>query len=106
MKKLFVSQPMRGRSDDEILAERNRIIVKSQQIVGEAVDPLPSFFETFDVGRGENTPVRFLANSIAMLADAEVAAFAPGWEEARGCRIEHQVCIDYGIDTVYIIDAD
>ena len=99
MKKLFVSQPMRGRNDDEILAERNRIILEAQETLGEAVDPLPSFFEKYVV-EGARTPVRYLANAIAMLSDADVAVFGKGWEDARGCRIEHQVCIDYGIDII------
>lgn len=102
MKKLFVSQPMRGLTADEIVAERNRIILKAQEAMGEAVNPLPSFVETYDVGLTERTPVRFLANSIAILADADVAVFGKGWEEARGCRIEHKVCMDYDIDIVEI----
>ncbi|MDR3348822.1 MAG: hypothetical protein LBO03_04345 [Acidaminococcales bacterium] len=38
-----------------------------------------------------------LAKSIELLAQAEVAIFMPGWEGARGCRIERAVCRDYGI---------
>lgn len=35
-----------------------------------------------------------------LLADADVAYFARGWESARGCRIENQCAIEYGIDTI------
>lgn len=101
MKKLFVSQPMQGKTDEEILAERNRIILKAQDALGEAVDPLPSFFKDYDE-KGKNAPVHYLANSIYMLTEADAAVFAKGWEEARGCRIEHQICLDYGIDIVEI----
>ena len=102
MKRLFVSQPMRGKTDDEIVAERNRIILKAQEALGEAVNPLPSFVETYDVGLTERTPVRYLANAIAMLADADVAVFAKGWENSGGCQIEHMVCTEYGIPFVEI----
>ena len=101
MKKLFVSQPMRGKSDEEILTERNRIILKAQDALGEAVDPLPSFFKS-PAKEHENAPVHYLANSVHMLAEADAAVFAKGWEEARGCRIEHEVCLAYGIDIVEV----
>ena len=99
MKKLFVSQPMRGRSEDEIVAERNRVILKAQEALEEAVDPIPSYCPEAHEGIG---PVRALANSIYLLGDADVAVFAKGWEKARGCRIEHQICLDYGIDIIEV----
>ena len=37
---------------------------------------------------------------ISKLAEADVAYFAPGWEDARGCRIEHQCAINYGIEII------
>ncbi len=99
MKKLFVSQPMRGRSEDEIVAERNRVILKAQEALGEAVDPIPSYCPGAHEGIG---PVRALANNIYLLGDADAAVFAKGWEKARGCRIEHQICLDYGIDIIEV----
>lgn len=35
MKKLFVSQPMKNKSNDEILAEREKAINKAEEILGE-----------------------------------------------------------------------
>jgi hypothetical protein len=35
-----------------------------------------------------------------LLASADVAYFAKGWEEARGCRIENICAIEYGIDVI------
>ena len=99
MKKLFVSQPMRENSPDEILAERNRVILKAQEALGEAVDPIPSYCPGAHEGIG---PVRALANSIYLLGDADAAVFAKGWEKARGCRIEQAICLEYGIDIVEI----
>lgn len=42
-------------------------------------------------------PLDYLARSIEFLAKADVAIFAPGWQAARGCRIEHQCALEYGI---------
>lgn len=44
MKKLFVSQPMNGKSDKEILDERNRLIAEAEERSGEKFDVLETFF--------------------------------------------------------------
>lgn len=45
MKKLFISQPMRGKSDEEILAERKKAIELAQEMIGEPVEVIDSFFQ-------------------------------------------------------------
>lgn len=30
----------------------------------------------------------------------DVAYFAEGWQEARGCKIEHECAVQYGIDRI------
>ena len=45
MKKLFISQPMRGKSDEEILAERQKAIEAAEKMIGEPVEVIDSFFE-------------------------------------------------------------
>ena len=39
-----------------------------------------------------------LAHSIQCLADADIVYFAEGWENARGCKIEHEIAKQYGIE--------
>lgn len=92
-KVIFISQPMGGRSDDEINAERRRVIEIARQQFGE-VDVLETFFSNFGPAA---KPLDYLARSIELLAKADVAIFAPGWQDARGCRIEHQCALEYGI---------
>lgn len=46
MKKLFISQPMRGKTDEEILAERERAISIAEKQVGEPVEVIDSFFQS------------------------------------------------------------
>lgn len=98
MKKLFISQPMRGKTDEEILAVRKLAIKQAQERIGEDVEVIDSFFQdhpTFD------KPLKYLAASIALLADADIAYFAKGWYGARGCEIEHKCAISYGIKIMY-----
>lgn len=97
MKKLFISQPMRGKSDEEILKEREHAIQKAKELIGEEVEVLDTFFDDFD---SNAKPLEYLARSIEYLSKADVAYFVPGWQEARGCRIEHECAVEYGIDRI------
>ena len=44
--------------------------------------------------------VWWLGKSLELLAKADVAYFVDGWQDYRGCRIEHTVCKEYGIKTI------
>ncbi|MDR1020840.1 MAG: hypothetical protein LBL73_08780 [Synergistaceae bacterium] len=97
MKKVFVSQPMRGKTDEEILAERKRLETMVKDAFGDDAEILDSFFKDFD-----GNALQFLGKSIGVLAEADGAVFGAGWENARGCRIEHACCEEYGIKVLAI----
>jgi hypothetical protein len=97
MKKLFISQPMRGKTNEEILAVRSKAVESAERNLGEKVEVIDSFFQDAPV---DAKPLWYLGKSIELLAEADVAYFAKGWEEARGCRIENTCAIEYGIELV------
>ena len=97
MKKLFISQPMRGKTDAEILKEREKAIASAQKYLGEEVEVIDSFFQS---APADAKPLWFLGKSLELLSTADVAYFAKGWEEARGCRIENTCAIEYGITVI------
>ena len=97
MKKLFISQPMRGKSDDEILKERHEAIQKAKETIGEEVEVIDTFYSDFSA---DAKPLEFLARSISDLAKADVAMFIGDWKNFRGCRIEHECAAEYGIDRI------
>ncbi|MFR1988870.1 MAG: hypothetical protein ACLS3C_01895 [Oscillospiraceae bacterium] len=99
MKKLFISQPMQGKSKEEILAERKAAICQAKEAVGDEVEIIDSYFENAPAC---NRPLWFLGESLKLLATADIAYFATGWEGARGCKIEHICAEEYG---VHIIEA-
>lgn len=72
--KVFISQPMRGRTDEEILIKRNEIVNKLKEEYGE-VEILDSFFTDFNP---DVKPLEYLAKSIGYLAKADLAYFAKG----------------------------
>lgn len=92
MKKLFISQPMRGLTEEEILKAREEIRVRSEKAIGEPVELIDSFIEDYP---GEI--IWYLGKSIQFLSQADIAYFGGDWRSARGCKIEYEVADKYGI---------
>ena len=78
MKKLFISQPMRGKSDEDILTERKKAIESAEKVIGEPVEVIDSFFQEAPV---DAKPLWFLGKSLELLAGADIAYFAKGWQD-------------------------
>lgn len=97
MKKLFISQPMVDKSDEDILKVRKDAIKKAEELLGEEVEVIDSFFEKVP---HDVKPLWYLAKSLELLSGADVAYFAEGWQDYRGCLIEHRCCNDYEIKTI------
>lgn len=98
MKKLFISQPMKGKSDEEILATREKAIESAKRMLEtEEVEVIDSFFQN---APADAKPLWFIGKSLELMAGADVAFFAKGWEDARGCRIENMSAIEYGIPVI------
>lgn len=97
MKRLFISQPMRGKSHEEIMATRQKAIESAKRNLAEDIEVIDSYFED---APAEARPLWYLGKSLELLSTADVAYFAKGWEEARGCRIENTCAIEYGIDVI------
>lgn len=96
MKKVFISQPMRDKTDEEILAVRNEAKAEIENALNEKVEVIDSFFQN---APHEAKPLWFLGKSLELLSTADVAYFAEGWQDYRGCRIEHTCAQEYGIMT-------
>ncbi len=97
MKKLFISQPMKGKTDEDILAARKRAVESAEKELGEPVEVIDSFFQN---APAEARPLWFLGKSLELLSTADIAYFAKGWEAARGCKIEHECAVEYGITVI------
>lgn len=95
MTKVFISQPMKDKTEQEILEERANIFQLAKESFPDA-ELINSYFDDYNPSTG-NVGLKYLAKSLELLADADVAYFAPGWDEARGCRIENECAIKYGI---------
>ena len=95
MKRIFISQPMKDKTDAEIKEERNKIIEGCHREYGDDIEIIDSFFES---APHDAKPLWFLAKSLELLATADIAVFSSGWDKARGCIIEHDCAKAYGIE--------
>ncbi len=94
--KVMISQPMRNRSNKEILKEREELVKRVEE-EGDIV--LDTVFD--EAPKNVDESVWFLSKSIEFLASADKVIFMKGWEKARGCKIEHQVAVEYGKEIMY-----
>lgn len=100
MKKLFISQPMRDKSQEEILQERNAAIQAAKEALGDDIEIIESYFPEYNPSNG-CVPMKYLLRAIELLADADAAYFCKGWDTARGCKIEHTCAAEYGIPIIH-----
>ena len=97
MKKLFISQPMIDKTNEVILKERKEAISLAKLIIGEDVEIVDSFFQN---APHDAKPLWFLGKSLELLSTADVAYFCDDWYNYRGCCMEHNACLQYGIKII------
>ena len=100
--KLFISQPMKGKSDEEIILERETALKEVQKLFEGHIEVIDSFFQGAPAGA---KPLWFLGKSLELLSDADIAYFAKGWRDARGCKLEHDAAKAYGIMAICVEEA-
>lgn len=95
--KVFISQPMKDKSKEEILAERERAIAKVQhEYPNEDIEVLDSYFAD-EPPQDNNRGLYLLGKSFELLSFADVAYFVQGWNWYRGCKMEHMAALNYSI---------
>lgn len=105
MKKAMLSQPMASKTEQEIIETRNRAI-KALENRGYAVVNTLFTDEWYSkeamTERGVvQIPLCFLAKSLENMSLCHAAYFCKGWEQARGCRLEHEAAKAYGLEVLY-----
>lgn len=97
--KAFISQPMKGKTYEQIENERKAIIKKLDAMGYETIDTIL----TQEPPETVNKALYYLGKSIEFLAEADLVVFFPGWENARGCKIEHDAAVAYNKERLYLV---
>lgn len=91
--KVMISQPMQGKSHVHILEERERLVQMLENEGYEVVDSVIARKPPEDA----KDALWYLGESLKVMATCDAVFFMPGWQEARGCRIEHAAADAYGL---------
>lgn len=105
MKKAMLSQPMAGKTDQEIIETREKALTVLRDKGYEVVNTLFTdewYSNDAMESRGVvQIPLCFLAKSLENMSLCHAAYFCKGWEKARGCKIEHDAALAYGLEIIY-----
>lgn len=103
--KVMLSQPMAGKTDEEIVATREAAIKALEGIGCEVINTLftDEWYSNEQMkARGVvQIPLCFLAKSLENMSLCHAVYFCKGWEKARGCRLEHDAAVAYGLHIIY-----
>lgn len=94
----MISQPMANLSESEILDIR----IKAEKVLtnmGHTV--LYTYFRELPPSCVQNDGLFYLGMSLAEMSKCDGVYFCKGWKEARGCKIEHDAALAYGLEILY-----
>jgi hypothetical protein len=89
--KYYLIQPMAGRSEEEILKERQMW----KTVLKDFGEVLGTYF-TEEAPKNCNTGLYYLGKSIQAMSEADFVICLPHWRKYRGCRIEYKCAKAYG----------
>lgn len=99
MKKIFISQPMRDKTDEQIKSIREAVVKYVSNKYDDDVTIIDSFFEN---APHDARPLWFLGKSFELLSTADLAVFVDNWNEYRGCVMENEACKKYDIEFITV----
>ena len=103
--KVMLSQPMAGKTDEKIIATREKAIKALEARGYEIVNTLftDEWYnrENMEKRGVVQIPLCFLAKSLENMSLCHAVYFCKGWERARGCRLEHDAAVAYGLTVIY-----
>ena len=88
--KYYLIQPMSGRSEEEILKER-QVWKEVLKDFGEVMDT----YYTEEVQKNCNAGLYYLGKSIQAMSEADWVICLPHWRKYKGCRIEYKCAKAY-----------
>ena len=96
MKKVFISIPMANKSNEEI---KDEIRVRTTALECLGFEVADSFIED-KIETTKHIGLQYLGYSLITLSDCDIAYFCKGWNNARGCKIEYDAALSYGLEIV------
>jgi hypothetical protein len=101
MKKLFISCPMKGRTEENIRKSMEQMHKIAEIIFDQELEIIPSCIEDHPP-ENSNQTIWYLGKSIQMLAEADFFIGVEYNEFFNGCMVEGRVAREYGIRSTYV----
>ena len=95
MKKLFISLPMAGKSEEEIRNKMAEYKENAEYLMGEELELIDTLIKKYVPENVKDPAIWCLGESITLMAYADVVYFGRGWRSARGCIVEYETAYRY-----------
>lgn len=95
MKRIFISLPMSNKSEEEIKEELDKRKSLLEQLSFEVAD---TYIENSP--NVKNIALWCLGRSLEIMANCDIAYFCKGWQKARGCLVEYEAAVQYGLQVI------
>lgn len=101
MKKLFISCPMKGRTEENIRKSMDKMHKMAEIIFEQELEVIPSYIEDNPPGNSKQA-VWYLGKSIQLLSQADYFIGIEWSDFFKGCEIESKVANSYGIRSAFV----
>lgn len=104
-KKLFISCPMKGRTEENIKKSMAKMHKIAEAVFEQELDVIDTYIED-EPPVGINPGIWYLGKSIEMMAEADYFIGAFHGTHYRGCGTEADIAMSYGIPSFTMYDKD
>ena len=102
MKKLFISCPMKGRTEENIRKSMEQMHKIAEIVFGEELEVIDTYINEDAPKNVVKHGLWYLGKSIEMLAEADYFIGVEYTEIFHGCEIENRVAMSYGIRSTHV----
>ena len=104
VKYAVISQPMKGIDPDKVKLQREKAEVAVKLAGYEPIDDIYQC-DNFNYDVADETVINpalwHMGLALARLSRAHAIYMCDGWGAARGCRMEHQAAVAFGVEVMY-----
>ena len=97
-RKVMISQPMAGKTSDEIEDERNEMNNLLEKQYGDNYIVLDTTVKDHE----SKSDLECFSESIMFMSKCDVLVMGVGWSTARGCKLEHDIAKAYNVPILYL----
>ena len=106
MKKLFISCPMKGRTEENIRKSMEKMHKIAEIVFGEELEVIDTYINEDTPKNVVNHGVWYIGKSIEMLAEAEFFIGIGYSDVFHGCNVESEVARRYNIRSTHVEICD